>query len=161
MLVVSMMLSQISFAQVKRQYQDQKYAETVVVKHDNASDVDILTANFDLDDLSMGQVIKITTEADKPVANLPTESIQTVKEEETILPEQTVNQVQEIESIAANTVATPTEVEETVETPTRTARVRKGGGNYPVYSGFQGFGKQKRFKKKKRKRKSNKKCFKF
>ncbi len=77
--------SQISTAQqVKRQYQDDTFAETTVVIKEQAasSDMDILNENFDMDDVGMGQVFRITTETDRktpemaaieeaPVAHLP------------------------------------------------------------------------------------------
>ncbi len=77
--------SQISTAQqVKRQYQDDAFAETTVVIKEEAasSDMDILNENFDMDDVGMGQVFRITTETDRktpemaaleeaPVAHLP------------------------------------------------------------------------------------------
>ena len=53
----------IANAQVKRQYQDTDHASTmVVVKEDGMTDVDVLNSQFNLNDISMGQVIRITTE---------------------------------------------------------------------------------------------------
>jgi hypothetical protein len=49
-------------AQVKDTYQDQANAlTTIVVKEDSASDLDILQQQFDLDQIGMHQVIRITT----------------------------------------------------------------------------------------------------
>ncbi len=57
-----LLTSQFAFAQVKKQYQDDTFGQTtVVVKEDQATDLEILN-NMDLDDYGMDQVIKITTE---------------------------------------------------------------------------------------------------
>ena len=61
-LILLLFAVQLSFAQVKRQYQDEVFSQTiVVVKDDQAQDADILN-QFDLDDIGMDQVIRITTE---------------------------------------------------------------------------------------------------
>lgn len=53
---------QLSFAQVKRQYQDETFSQTtVVIKDDQATDLEVLS-QIDLDDVGMDQVIRITTE---------------------------------------------------------------------------------------------------
>jgi len=64
LIIITMMVAclQLTNAQVKNQFQDDIYAQTtIVVKEDSASDVDILNDQFDLDEIGMGQVIKITT----------------------------------------------------------------------------------------------------
>ena len=55
--------SQTNSDNVKRQYIDKVNTETtVVVKQDNASDMDVLNRQFNLNDVSMGEVIFIKTE---------------------------------------------------------------------------------------------------
>ncbi len=51
-------------AQVRRKYKDDKLKDhTVVIKeHKDVSDMDILNAEFDIDEFEVGQVIRITTE---------------------------------------------------------------------------------------------------
>jgi len=54
---------QFGFSQVKKQYVDEQSASTtVVVKEDDASDIDILNSQFDINSIGIGQVIKIKTE---------------------------------------------------------------------------------------------------
>ena len=63
-IIIAMIVAtmQLTNAQVKNQYQDDVYAQTtVVVKEDSATDADILNNQFDLDEIGMGQVIRITT----------------------------------------------------------------------------------------------------
>lgn len=62
-------LSTSAFSQVKRQYQDEAFAQTTVVVKENtthSSDLDILDDQFDIDDFGMHQVIRITTETNRP-----------------------------------------------------------------------------------------------
>lgn len=57
-----LLTAQFASAQVKKQYQDDTFGQTtVVVKEDQATDLEILNS-MDLDDYGMDQVIKITTE---------------------------------------------------------------------------------------------------
>lgn len=61
-LILLVLAVQLTFAQVKREYQDEVFSQTtVVVKHDKASDKEVLN-QYDLDDIGMDQVIRITTE---------------------------------------------------------------------------------------------------
>lgn len=54
-------------AQVKDKYQDKSNEmTTIVVKEDAANDMDILNDQFDLDDVGMHQVIRITTREEMP-----------------------------------------------------------------------------------------------
>ncbi|MFT4667536.1 MAG: hypothetical protein ACI8YQ_001370 [Polaribacter sp.] len=54
-------------AQVKDKYQDKSSSlTTIVVKEDAANDMDILNDQFDLDDVGMHQVIRITTRQETP-----------------------------------------------------------------------------------------------
>ncbi len=67
LLVLAIILScQLSYAQsqVKRQFQDETFAETTVVIKDDAAtnDLEVLNNYFDMDDVSIGQIIRITTE---------------------------------------------------------------------------------------------------
>lgn len=65
---------QFGISQVKKQYLDnQNLKSTVVVKEDNASDMDILNSQFDINSIGLGQEIRITTEKDpKPtLAEVP------------------------------------------------------------------------------------------
>ena len=55
--------SQTNTTNVKRQYMDKVNTETtVVVKQGSASDMDVLSSQFNLNDVSMGEVIFIKTE---------------------------------------------------------------------------------------------------
>ena len=55
--------SQTTTTNVKRQYHDTVNASTtVVVKQDHASDMDVLNSQFNINDVSMGEVIFIKTE---------------------------------------------------------------------------------------------------
>ena len=66
-LILLVLAVQLTFAQVKREYQDEVFSQTtVVIKHDKASDKDVLD-QYDLDNIGMDQVIRITTE------NIPVE----------------------------------------------------------------------------------------
>jgi len=58
-------------AQVKDQYQDKSNGTTIVVKEDAANDMDILNDQFDLDDVGMHQVIRITTREEIPAEPSP------------------------------------------------------------------------------------------
>lgn len=65
LLVVAIILScQLSYSQVKRQYQDDSFAETTVVIKESSetSDLDVLNEYFDIDDVGVGQVFRLTTE---------------------------------------------------------------------------------------------------
>ena len=54
---------QFGFSQVKKSYIDSDYSQTtVVVKEDNASDIDILNSQFDINSVGLGEVIMIKTE---------------------------------------------------------------------------------------------------
>ncbi len=67
---------------VKRQYIDDKSAETtVVIKTDEgADDLAILNDQFDMDDVGMGQVIRITTEEDRAVAQVASLEVENTPE---------------------------------------------------------------------------------
>ncbi|MEM9823278.1 MAG: hypothetical protein AAF985_19510 [Bacteroidota bacterium] len=78
-LILFVLATQLTFAQVKRAYQDEVFSQTtIIVKQDQASDREVLD-EYDLDDIGMDQVIRITTEdiaaVQKPTqnANAPTE----------------------------------------------------------------------------------------
>ncbi len=94
-------------AQVKKTYQDtNNAATTVVVKEDGVDDYDVLENNFDIDEYGIGQVIRITTEADKP-----TESMETLSTEP-----KPVTQVQEVSTNAPNRAIQPVESMEVLPT---------------------------------------------
>ncbi len=86
-LILLLFAVQLSFAQVKRQYQDEIFSQTtVVVKDDQAQDADILD-QFDLDDIGMDQVIRITTDPTKsavPEPAVPAQSPEVVETKPTI-----------------------------------------------------------------------------
>ncbi len=66
-LVALLLLSGSVYGQIKDQYTDEKDAlTTVVVKEDAANDMDILNDQFDLDEVGMHQVIRITTREELP-----------------------------------------------------------------------------------------------
>lgn len=60
---------QFGFSQVKKSYVDSDHSETtVVVKEDNASDIDILNSQFDINSIGLGEVIMIKTEKEPKAA---------------------------------------------------------------------------------------------
>ena len=72
-------ISQSAISQVKKQFKDEIFAQTtVIVKEDDANDDDILNG-LDLDDIGMGEQIRITTELEKPT----TKAIERIPEEKT------------------------------------------------------------------------------
>jgi len=152
LVAIAMMLSQFLHAQVKRQYKDEKFAEQTVVVKENAkvSDIDILNSQFDLDDVAVGEVIRITTEtmpAKQPVAEAPAAPI--VQEEAVAV----VVPVQEIEDRPSQ--------QERVRSPKTSSKSKAAKTKRKSKKKVKS--KNPRFKKKKRKRVRNhkKKCYRF
>ena len=147
LLVITTLLFQAVQAQVKRQYQDEKYTDqTVVIKEEaSISDMDILHSQFNLDDIEVGEVIRITTES---------------------MPE---NTAEVIEPIDEKTVITPDAAQEvvTVQEIEKEEEIRpdaKSKSDSSTYSKTDKIKRRKpRFKKQKRKRAKNykKKCYRF
>ena len=155
LLVFSFQLSHAQ--QIKRQYQDDTYAETTVVIKDDkhTDDMELLNANFDLDDVAVGDVIRITTENIVPQEEQEAEPIVVEIPEQEATP--AVINVPEPE---AEPIAQVAQVE---QKPQRRERA-SGGGIYPVKSGvFPGSLNRKRVKKKRKrvKRSRNGHCYRF
>ena len=79
-------LSQSLKAQVKQTYQDEVFRQTtVVIKEDEATDVDVLNQNFDLEDVGMHQQIRITTahsQTETATAKAPVQDLSASKNED-------------------------------------------------------------------------------
>ena len=83
--VALMLVSSILQGQIKDQFQDTADGlTTVVVKEDAANDMDILNSQFDLDDVGMHQVIRITTRQDQPVPTPVEEVAVEIPQEEVV-----------------------------------------------------------------------------
>jgi hypothetical protein len=174
-------------AQVKDTYQDQSNAlTTIVVKEDSASDMAILQQQFDLDEIGMHQVIRITTRPQitpKP-EEVKIENPALQEEHKMIANAEPVTTSDEAPVSTAPSAIQPEQVAEEV--------VEKSGSDLPVSpkvgavtqksqrsaSSSSGYSKRnkssqknlnvfkKRFKKDKRKRsprknKRNNRCYKF
>ncbi len=145
-------------AQIKRQYRDDNHETTMVVVKDDAemSDMDILNNHFNLAEVSMGEVIRITTENDKPVivndsystAEEPVDLVEedntpevapVVEEEETLAIEE---QVEEEEVAKPKTVA-PTSNKKVSRAKTSTTAVKKTATKRKLYKHKR---KRKRFR---------------
>lgn len=145
LVIFSCLFLSSTFSQVKKQYVDaDNSSTTVVVKEDNASDIDILNANFDINAFGLGEVIMIKTEKEPKVVQKevtePKVKVTTPKE----TPEKLV--VQEVTKPARNVAAMPV------------ARSKSVGGSSVKSSSRATSTKAKKYKKKKRaKRYKNKK----
>jgi len=107
--VALLMLSISVEAQVKDQYQSDGLT-TTVVKEDSANDMDILNSQFDLDDVGMHQVIRITTRQEDPT---PESTVTVTPQEVTpMLQENFTKKTVDIEAIEA-----PNYTASTMETP--------------------------------------------
>ncbi|MEM1323878.1 MAG: hypothetical protein AAGG75_26700 [Bacteroidota bacterium] len=189
--VSALLLSQAAFSQVKKQYQDKVFNQTtIVVKEDNATDTDILT-EFDLDEIGMDQVIRITTEKDRPapveatprpvlVAEAPRQVIkQSTQPAPTVAEQPQAEQpkaeqpiAQQVQTTTSRAVETPVQAVQVVDnvgnkqTAARPAvrQSRSSSGSYRSSAKRKRVKKTRRVKLKKRKRfkKRNKyKCYKF
>ena len=170
-LVMVLFLYSSTHAQVKKQFQDSTDAlTTVVIKDEGASDLDILNDQFDLDDMGMHQVIRITTEGDM-VVDEPTPSVPEFKKVEEPKAEVVVAQA---ETVVAKKVVK--QAKKVTEKPATTGGTKVGTGgakkaskytsNSSSRKAYKPYYSKKRFKKKKRKRskrtKRNKsKCYRF
>ena len=166
-------LSQTAFSQVKKQYKDETFAQTTVVVKENkteASDLEILDAQFDIDDFGMDQVIKITTEPDQKkvvaVATAQPEKAPEVVEapEAQAVPASVQNKAKIVKSAEAPVKAKEEKpVAQVRQGNTRTRSSVSSGSRTRSYSKSKKSYRNKRFKKKKRKRIRGKryKCYKF
>ena len=158
-------------AQIKRQYQDAAYASTmVVVKENGQTDVDILNSQFNLNDVSMGQVIRITTEGTIVNDASPSVPVQEVKavEREILAVEKEEKIVVETKKEESEEIAQPKLV--SAVTKKNTSRTATGRiayndapiGTYTKMSDFKRKKKKVRIKKAKRAKRNNyNKCFAF
>lgn len=79
---------QFGFSQVKKQYLDNKNtASTVVVKENNVSDKNILSSQFDINSIGLGQEIRIKNEKDFSKPTLTKIPLAEVALEEVVLEE--------------------------------------------------------------------------
>lgn len=165
MLVAILVSSQFANAQVKKQFQDNN-ATTVVVKEDQADDFDVLDSQFDIDDVGMGTIIRIDTEADLPAPNvaemtaevgndMPVQVQETVEAEKTLVVEETI-------------VAAPEKASNIADAPARKTAPGYYTGTYPKYdskSVSRAYGKKHRAKKRKKRSKTKKRksgsCYRF
>ena len=160
-----------SFSQITRQYQDQNNAETTIVIKENKAinDFEVLDQFFDMDDVPMGQVIKITTEHLPPTApavekeNKPEITVVSM-EDEVVAAEITVEE----DPISIQQISEPgVQMAQVTSLPQAASQVvmRSGGGNYPIKKGASFAGKLEKKRVKGIKAKSNKKqsqkCVKF
>jgi len=147
LVLITCLAIQSSFAQVKKQYLDsQNTSTTVVVKENSANDLEILNSQFDINNVGMGQVIRIKTEVDKKPN---TETVPMAEVPNVILAQAEVPIVEE--------PATPKKVIEkkAVETPkvsTTKTKVRKKATTVH----YSGIGKAKKVKTKRKKLKKRK-----
>ena len=185
-LALMLVLSQTAFSQVKKQYKDEVFAQTTIVVKESktdATDQEILDAQFDIDDFGMDQVIKITTESNrvKAAAAAPapeftekgSEPIKQVAEVPVEAPSESIAQVEEpivAKATVIKSTEAPIQVQKEKAAPsvqqgtTRTSRVRLGSSNHSYSKSSKRSYKKKRFKKKKRKRArkgKRYKCYKF
>ncbi len=160
--VLAMMLTQIVQAQIKRQYKDEKFAQqTVVVKSEESiSDLEILNTQFDLDDVAVGEVIRITTETDPEQA--PAIPEQVIEEDEIVahLGAPEVDEVIEIEQEEKEEVIEFEENKEVISTPAKKSAVRSMSSSTNKVKSKK---RNPKFKKKKRKRSKRwkTKCYRF
>lgn len=152
-----------SHAQVKRQYQDDSFAETTVVIKENTetSDLDVLHEYFDIDEVGIGQVFRLTTE--QVSSKSPQDPVQ--KEEPVAVAAVVPNPAPAppVQQMAAPPAPAPKQVTGVVNAaPQR--RVRSSGGIYPVKSySYSGNFSRKRTKKtnKKNTKKKGNRCYRF
>jgi len=136
---------------------------TVVIKGEDESDIDILNEQFDLDEMGMHQVVRITTGGtvvlDEPKPEVPeqTPSVAPVENPEPVQQEVVLAKVTQEQKAPQQ----KKEVKETIKKkPTETKVVGKSASN--SYSSknsnrrtaFKPYYSKKRFKKKKRKKRS-------
>ncbi len=145
MACIAIILTQTVEAQIKRQYKDEKVPkQTVVIKEGSSmSDMEILNSEFDLDDYTVGEQIRITTE------NLPEQAPETpeVLQEEEILV--SVDRTSKVHKPAPDARVIKA-------APKKSTYVQ---GTYPRKSNSKI--KNKRVRKKKRKRRNRNKCYRF
>lgn len=170
LLVMAIIVSyQLSYAQVTRQYQDQDFSETtVVIKDDKAtSDMDVLNSYFDIDNVGVGQIIRITTENAPPktpeAPKAPVEQ-KVVEQVDPIVVDNAPKNiaVKKAPIQQAETPKAEKSVGASVETPKRAVR-SSGGSSAAKVRRFAGNLQKKRVKKKKRKRvnRKNGRCYRF
>ena len=145
LVIFSCLFLSSTFSQVKKQYVDaDNSSTTVVVKEDNASDIDILNANFDINAFGLGEVIMIKTEKEpKEVQPKVTEPKVTTPK---VTPEKLV--VKEVTKPARNVAAMPVE------------RSKSVGGSSAKSSSRSTSTKAKKYKKKKKAKRYRSKKFK-
>ncbi len=173
LLVLAIILScQLSYAQsqVKRQFQDETFAETTVVIKENTStsDIDVLNNYFDMDDVGMGQVIRITTEnpTQKPTP-APEPAPVVVKAAPKAVQVKAPAEVEKPEVVVQVVQKQVVEKEEVAGAPAQPERktIRSGGSSTRSTSkrAYIGNKKTKRVKapKRKNKKRNSSKCYRF
>lgn len=164
-------------AQVIKEIQDSSDAlTTVVIKEKDESDIDILNEQFDLEEMGMHQVVRITT-GGKVVADEPTSQI--TEQSPTVVPVKNLAPVEQ-EVILANVIQkkeVPQQkqvVQETATKSTSEVNTDKSTATEKKYSpkktqrrqAFKPYYDKRRFKKKKRKKRSRRSkrkghCYRF
>jgi len=169
---LAIMLLQLSAqAQTNQQIQDaSNEITTVVIKEESESDFDILNDQFDINEIGMHQVVRITTEG-KPVIDGPKPQVPEQVPVEVVEEKVTVTQVQEVKKA-------PEQQKEVAEVAKKETPDSNVGGtavsNTKTYSSkksnrrtaFKPYYDKRRFKKKKRKKRSKRskrrgKCYSF
>ena len=183
-LCISLISLSSVYAQIKSQYESNQ--TTVVIKEDEANDMDILNQQFDLDEIGMHQVIRITTGSTPPnneavdisqVVTIQEEQIQeaevfSASTDETILPSLTTLQTSPPPLIKVEKTKPEKQNKPTVKTTSTEKNTKKKSSHRSKkYSSkrhkkkkFKAFNKRFRKQKRKRvprKRKRNKKCYRF
>lgn len=165
LLALGLLLTHIAQAQVKRQYKDKKFAEQTVVVKEKAttSDLDILNSQFDLDEIAVGEVIRITTETDptKKVAEAPIEEAVAVVEPTPPAPNPAPVVAPTSTPVVEPTPAPP--VQKVVERSPAPKSVSYSSNARRSVKKVRSKKRNPRFKKKKRKRvkRSKNKCYRF
>ncbi len=165
-------------AQIIKQVEDSSDGlTTVVIKEENESDIDILNSQFDLEEMGMHQVVRITTGGnavvDTPTPQVPEQAPnvvpEEVKEEELIFAKvEEPKKVQQKKSVAKQVVKKETkkeitEVKTNDSTSSNNATTVKSSNRRTA---FKPYYSKKRFKKKKRKKRSKRSkkrgsCYRF
>lgn len=166
LIALAILLTNAVHAQIKRQYKDKKFAKQTVVIKESAtqSDMDILNSQFNIDEIEVGEVIRITTESipEKTSATVDSSEKENIKNK---LPEIEIEQeVEVVETKKQKEITEPIqeEVNSKKEVPEISTSVKSI--QRPAKK-IKSKRKKPKFKKKKRKRtKSNlwrKKCYRF
>lgn len=103
-LAVSTIISSLAQQSIVKQFKDELYAETtvLVVKDKDTNDLDILNDNFDLDEIGMGEVIRIDSGSFLPVKDTPNDSEQAVEPEKVVQAKKVIKESVQLEDEVAS-----------------------------------------------------------